>query len=859
MLMNGKSLRGFLLLVAVLLVTLFALFHKSFVPDQALFANDGPLGVLMADYYGAPGGFVGVWDNLHWVGMYGGHFFAIPTYLLLWLLGPIPFAKFYAPVTALVLGICAWIFFRRIGNPRVAVLGSIAAALNMNFFSNAAWGLGTRGLSLGATFLALAAIEAGMARRWMVVLLTSVLAGFGVGWSLLEGGDNGAIFSLFVGSYAVFRTWADAPAWRTAGMGILKGGLIAACAVIMAFPTLEASFRTAGKTSGAPSQETQSPQQKWDFATQWSLPKIETLRVIIPGLFGYRMDTPEGGNYWGRVGEAPGAPQQMPRYSGAGEYAGVLVVLIAIWAVVESFRTKGLTFSPIERRVIWFWVVAALIAMLAGWGRHGPLGGLFFRIFHELPGLKDMRNAMKFFHALHLCLMILFAYGLLGLSRRFLDVASKPGSLGEQFKAWWNKPSPEKSWAWVSLAGVALAAVAWFGYLGSRRSLVKHLQEAGFPDAGMAAQIARFSTNEVLIFTLLLALCVAVLVLILSGAFAGRRAGVVSALMGLILVLDLGRSNKPWIIHYNWKEKYASNPIIDILKDKPHEHRVTVVPFQINQQLGMLQQYYQVEWLQHHFPFYNIQSIDMSQDPRPAADKVAFRQAVKDIGRLWQLTNTRYLLGLGGQLPEMLNQQLDPKERRFRQHTAFTLFQQPNSQAIGVETNANGPFALIEFTGALPRAKLYSNWEVLPNDNAVLTRLGDTNWNPAQTVLLSGDAPKSGRPGAAPGTATITDAARTKEVHVKTVSESPAMLLLNDKMEPEWQVTVDGKPAKPLKANYLMRAVEVPAGKHDVVFKWEMKPKQLWIVGSCDLAGLVLLGVLWAVRRKEPHPATRPA
>ena len=35
---------------------------------------------------------------------------------------------------------------------------------------------------------------------------------------------------------------------------------------------------------------------------------------------------------------------------------------------------------------------------------------------------------------------------------------------------------------------------------------------------------------------------------------------------------------------------------------------------------------------------------------------------------------------------------------------------------ISVQTNATGPFALIEFTGALPRAKLYNNWEVITDD-----------------------------------------------------------------------------------------------------------------------------------------------
>ena len=49
----------------------------------------------------------------------------------------------------------------------------------------------------------------------------------------------------------------------------------------------------------------------------------------------------------------------------------------------------------------------------------------------------------------------------------------------------------------------------------------------------------------------------------------------------------------------------------------------------------------------------------------------------------------------------------------------------------------------------------------------------------------------------------------------------PSVLLLNDKYDPLWTVTVDGKPAPLLHCNYLMRGVQVPAGAHTVEFKME--------------------------------------
>jgi len=52
-------------------------------------------------------------------------------------------------------------------------------------------------------------------------------------------------------------------------------------------------------------------------------------------------------------------------------------------------------------------------------------------------------------------------------------------------------------------------------------------------------------------------------------------------------------------------------------------------------------------------------------------------------------------------------------------------------------SNAGGQFALMEFTGALPKARLYGNWQVQTNDAAALERLASRDFEPAQTVLVA--------------------------------------------------------------------------------------------------------------------------
>src|SRR3989441_2094239 len=91
-------------------------------------------------------------------------------------------------------------------------------------------------------------------------------------------------------------------------------------------------------------------------------------------------------------------------------------------------------------------------------------------------------------------------------------------------------------------------------------------------------------------------------------------------------------------------------------------------------------------------------------------------------GRLWELTNTRYLLGMTAFI-DLLNKQVDPIKQRFRVHDTFNVVPKPGInvatrlEELTAVLEPNGQFALLEFTGALPRAKLFPSWKVITNDD----------------------------------------------------------------------------------------------------------------------------------------------
>jgi hypothetical protein len=268
---------------------------------------------------------------------------------------------------------------------------------------------------------------------------------------------------------------------------------------------------------------------------------------------------------------------------------------------------------------------------------------------------------------------------------------------------------------------------------------------------------------------------------------------------------------------YNYEEKYASNPVIDFLRDKPHERRVIVFPLNFGPDFGMFQQFYNIEWLQQHFVYYNIQSLDYPQDPRPPKDKAAFERAMlparedmegtKDrLLRYWQVTNTRLMFAPAGSAAQ-INRLLDPEKQRFNQLFAFQLVQR-GDQLFGAQTNTTGPFALLEFTGALPRAKLYGRWESGREDNDVLKLLTTPAFDPETTVLVADPLPAPVVPKANLGTVTIMRHG-PKKVVLQANASAPAVLVLNDRYDPNWRVTIDGQPAPLLRCNFIMRGVSL--------------------------------------------------
>ncbi|AOS44540.1 Bacterial membrane protein YfhO [Lacunisphaera limnophila] len=90
---------------------------------------------------------------------------------------------------------------------------------------------------------------------------------------------------------------------------------------------------------------------------------------------------------------------------------------------------------------------------------------------------------------------------------------------------------------------------------------------------------------------------------------------------------------------------------------------------------------------------------------------------------------------------------------------------------------------------------------------------------------------------------------RNQHLALTTESSAPALLVLAEPWYPGWVARVDGMPVAVVPANGWMRAVPVPAGRHEVVL--DFHPRGLWPGLLLSLLGLGVVGLL--LRRKPSH------
>jgi hypothetical protein len=135
---------------------------------------------------------------------------------------------------------------------------------------------------------------------------------------------------------------------------------------------------------------------------------------------------------------------------------------------------------------------------------------------------------------------------------------------------------------------------------------------------------------------------------------------------------------------------------------------------------------------------------------------------------------------------------------------------------------------------------------VIPVDNANAELSFLHGINPAEVAVVDKSFLDAVGNGGAEGTVTLTEYAPNRLVYV-TDSEKPGTVVFSEVYYPSWQAFIDGNEVKVGRADYILRALAVPAGQHKIEFVFDpVSLKKTERLAGMSFGILVCLALVYA-------------
>jgi hypothetical protein len=186
----------------------------------------------------------------------------------------------------------------------------------------------------------------------------------------------------------------------------------------------------------------------------------------------------------------------------------------------------------------------------------------------------------------------------------------------------------------------------------------------------------------------------------------------------------------------------------------------------------------------------------------------------------------------------------------------FMVLREPLPERMRPQVIAREPrfdYALVELKRSLPRAYAVHRGRALPGREQALQALVSREFKPGREVILEAEHPDpdwARRPDMPAVVVELPEGTRSNSaVHLVAELPWPGFVVLNEAYFSGWSAFVDGVPGRVMPANYAMRAVEVPAGRHSIELRYETPGLRL---GALVSAGALAVALALLVMVRKP-------
>lgn len=162
----------------------------------------------------------------------------------------------------------------------------------------------------------------------------------------------------------------------------------------------------------------------------------------------------------------------------------------------------------------------------------------------------------------------------------------------------------------------------------------------------------------------------------------------------------------------------------------------------------------------------------------------------------------------------------------------------------------DGKFQVYEREPVLPRTFTTTKYIVAANDAEIIEKIYDQNFD-LETLILEKEPSLKIENLKEQINIPQLVLYEPNQIVISTNVSDNSLLYLSDAYDKSWQVYIDNQKAELLRAHYALRAVAVPAGSHQVVFKYQPKSATLGMtISGTSLLGLIFAS-LYAVKKRK--------